>query len=179
MQGFEHIRDQIQAGMRAHLPDRIQRLGWDAERLAAHQQAGLRRLVGHAMAHSAFHAERLRGFDPDRLTLEDLERLPVMTKSEMMARFDAVVTDPRLTRGLAEQALEATRDEPTPLFDRYFAFARAAVQACAGCSSTTPSPWPSSSAPCCVRSRRASRRWADPRPAASRRRSSRRARPCT
>lgn len=123
MPAFERIRDEIQAELRAHLPESIRRLNWDAERLAAHQQASLRRLVGHARSHSQFHAERLKGIDPDRLNLEDLATLPAMTKAEMMARFDATMTNPGLTLRLVEQALEATADVPTPLLDRYFAFA--------------------------------------------------------
>jgi hypothetical protein len=44
----------------AHLP----RLGWDADRLAAHQLDCLRALLAHAMEHSPFHARRLAQVDP-------------------------------------------------------------------------------------------------------------------
>jgi len=78
------------------------RLGWDAAQLAAHQRERLRVLLTHAAAHSRFHARRLHGLDLSRFEVGDLARLPVMTKGQMMAEFDDVVTDRRLSRRLAE-----------------------------------------------------------------------------
>ena len=46
-----------------------------------------------------------------------------MTKSTMMARFDDVVTDRRLTRARVEAHLAATRDEPGHLLDEYMVLA--------------------------------------------------------
>ena len=90
----------LSARMSAELAWRLgpymQRLGWDAGQLAAHQRDRLRVLLAHAAEHSPFHAQRLRGLDLERLELTDLARLPVMTKSQMMAEFDDVVTDRRL-----------------------------------------------------------------------------------
>ena len=95
------------------------RLGWDAATLAAYQRERLRELLGHAAEHSPFHARRLRGIDPGRFELGDLARLPVMTKAQMMAEFDEVVTDRRLSRRLVEQHLAASLHEPGLLLDRY------------------------------------------------------------
>ena len=83
------------------------RLGWDASQLAHHQRERLRLLLTHAAGHSPFHARRLRWVDPSRLELADLARLPVMTKAEMMAQFDDVVTD----RRAAEHHPPVGRDE--------------------------------------------------------------------
>jgi len=95
------------------------RLGWDAATLAAHQRDRLRELLGHAAEHSPFHARRLRGIDPGRFEVGDLARLPVMTKTQMMAEFDDVVTDRRLSRRLVEQHLAASLREPGLLLDQY------------------------------------------------------------
>lgn len=100
-----------------------QRLGWDAGQLAAHQRDRLRALLGHAAEHSPFHARRLRGLDPGRFEAGDLARLPVMTKSQMMASFDDVVTDRRLGRRLVERHLAASAHEPGLLLDQYVCLA--------------------------------------------------------
>ena len=117
----------LPARMSAELAWRLgpytQRLGWDAGQLAAHQRDRLRVLLEHAAEHSPFHARRLRGLDPERLELTDLARLPVMTKSQMMASFDDVVTDRRLSRGLAERHLAASAHQPGLLLDQYVCLA--------------------------------------------------------
>ncbi len=117
----------LSARMSAELAWRLgpymQRLGWDAGQLAAHQRDRLRVLLAHAAEHSPFHAQRLRGLDLERLELTDLARLPVMTKSQMMAEFDDVVTDRRLSRRLAERHLAASARQPCLLLDQYVCLA--------------------------------------------------------
>jgi phenylacetate-coenzyme A ligase PaaK-like adenylate-forming protein len=120
---FSALRAELQRALNAGMPAQIERLGWSADRIAAHQRDGLRRLVAHAVAHSPFHRERLRGVDPSSLELEDLSAFPVMTKPEMMDRLDDVLTDPRVTAAIAEHALDATGSEPVPFGDRCFALA--------------------------------------------------------
>lgn len=61
--------------------------------LEAWQAVRLRALVAWAAARSVAWRERLHGVDPARARLEDL---PVLTKDELMARFDDLVTDPRV-----------------------------------------------------------------------------------
>ena len=117
----------LQTRMSAELIWRLgqytQRLGWDAGQLAAHQRDRLRVLLEHAAEHSPFHARRLRGLHPERVELTDLARLPVMTKSQMMASFDDVVTDRRLSRRLAERHLAASARQPGLLLDQYVCLA--------------------------------------------------------
>jgi phenylacetate-CoA ligase len=66
------------------------------ESLDRYQGERLESVVRHAAAHSPFYRERLAGV-VDRDPVE-LSRLPVLDKSEMMERFDELVTDGRLRR---------------------------------------------------------------------------------
>ena len=117
----------LPALMSAELTRRLgpytERLGWDASQLAHHQRERLRLLLAHAAGRSPFHARRLRWVDPSRFELADLARLPVMTKAEMMAQFDAVVTDRRLSKHQVEQHLAASAREPSLLLDEYVCLA--------------------------------------------------------
>jgi phenylacetate-CoA ligase len=67
---------------------------WDRARLQAFQQERLTALVRHAVARSPFYRELYAGVDPDGPI--ELAKLPIVAKAEVMARFDEVVTDPRL-----------------------------------------------------------------------------------
>ena len=80
-------------------------------------------LLAYAAEFSPFHARRLRGLDLSRFEVGDLARLPVMTKAQMMAEFDEVVTDRRLSRRLAEQHLAASVRIPGLLLDDYVCLA--------------------------------------------------------
>ena len=91
----------------AAAPESIDRLSWSREQIDAHQQAAMRRLLAHAVEHSGFHARRLSGVDIDGWRLADLAALPVMTKHDMMAAFDSVLTDPSVTKQRAEDHLAA------------------------------------------------------------------------
>jgi len=95
------------------------RLSWDASELAAWQRERLRVLLAHAAEHSRFYADRLRGLEVSRFEVGDLVRLPVMTKTQMMAGFDDLVTDRRLSRRLAEQHLAASAHRAGLLLDEY------------------------------------------------------------
>jgi hypothetical protein len=111
------------ARFRADLLAHIDRLTWDRARLQALQLDRLRALLRQAKLRSPFHAERLAEVDPDRVGLDDLAALPIMTKAEMMAAFDEVVADPRLSRSLVEAHLAATTTEPTELLGEYVVLA--------------------------------------------------------
>ena len=113
------LRARMSGTIGAQLPGHRQRLHWSSARLAAFQRDRLRALLARAMERSPFHAARLRGIDPARFELADLPRLPVMTKAEMMADFEAAVTDPRLTRDLVEQHLAGSAAEPSLLLGDY------------------------------------------------------------
>ena len=63
---------------------------WPRERLEHHRQQRLTELTTYAREHSPFWRERLPAGAPD------LEAVPVLGKSELMDRFDELVTDRRL-----------------------------------------------------------------------------------
>ena len=113
----------FQRELPARIPEHIGRLSWSADRIAAHQIAGLRRLLAHAMEHAPFHARRLAGVNPDRFALEDLPSLPVMTKADMMEHFDEVVTGRRLTLAAVEAHLSKIQEEPELLAGEYLCLA--------------------------------------------------------
>jgi hypothetical protein len=111
----ERLRTRLVNAIARQMPEHIERLGWDAGRLAAHQRDRLRALLARAIADSPFHAGRLRGVDPDRFELADLARLPVVTKAQMMENFDTATTDRRLTRDLVEQHVARCVTDPSLL----------------------------------------------------------------
>ena len=120
---FADLRDRIQADIFAGMPAHVDRLTWSADRLRDWQRERLRVALAAAKRGSPFHARRLAGVNPSRFELADLPGLPVMTKAEMMAEFDDVITDRRLTREAAERALAATGTVPQPLPGGYMCIA--------------------------------------------------------
>jgi len=116
---LELLRTRVSGAVGGQMPQHLERLGWDAGRLAAWQRDRLRALLARAIAGSPFHARRLRGVDPDRFELADLARLPVMTKADMMENFDAVTTDRRLRRDLVERHLAGSVTDPSLLLGDY------------------------------------------------------------
>lgn len=95
------------------------RLQWDSEQLAAHRQQALRAFVRHAQDRSAWHAQRLAGVETERLTEADLPSLPTMSKDDLMANWDQIVTEPRLTLATAERHLDGLGDEGAYLLDEF------------------------------------------------------------
>ena len=61
--------------------------GWSAERLARHQSEALAELRRHAYARSPFYRRHHAG-----LTTARLEEVPPVTKSDLMADWDEIVT---------------------------------------------------------------------------------------
>jgi phenylacetate-CoA ligase len=120
---LDALRARFDEALGARLPDHIGRLSWDAGRLAAHQRQRLRALLACAIERSPFHARRLAGIDPGRFELGDLAGVPVMSKEQMMAGFDELATDRRLSRPQAEAHLMACVEEPSLLFGRYVCLA--------------------------------------------------------
>ncbi len=120
MSSIEEQRAQHMALAMQMAPEMMARLDWDAERLHAHRTEALRMLVRIAVDRSPWHRKRLAEVCPERLEVGDLPALPVMTKADVMANFDEVVTDDRLTLAAVEEYLTeaATRgyllDEYTP-----------------------------------------------------------------
>jgi phenylacetate-coenzyme A ligase PaaK-like adenylate-forming protein len=75
---------------------------WSAEMIAQERQERLRALLRVAQERSPWHAARLRGIDPDTFREDGLSRLPPMNKSDLMASWDAIVTDRRVTLDQAD-----------------------------------------------------------------------------
>lgn len=117
------FRDRVCADGMAALPTHVVRLRAAPSDVAALQQAGLSRLLDHAVRHSPFHRARLAGVDIRIISASDLTALPVMTKEQMMSSLDDVFTDSRLTRARVEQALAETEETPVPIDGEFLALA--------------------------------------------------------
>lgn len=90
--------------LRRHLRARER---WSPDRLRVHQEKAVRDLRAHALARSPFYRRFHAGLE-DR----PLAELPVLTKAELMANFDDVVTDREVRFADVEAHLgEITRDE--------------------------------------------------------------------
>jgi phenylacetate-CoA ligase len=102
--------EQLVRRQRAELQDAylkgVRRLRWDAGRLAAERERRLRELLVWAADRSPFWRERLAGHDLANFTESDLPSLPVLTRAEMMAEFDRVVTAPGLTLARIQDHLD-------------------------------------------------------------------------
>jgi len=103
---YEQLRQKHVAELAARMPEYVQRLDWPADKLRAERERRLRALVRKAQESSPWHRERLGGIDTDALREEDLESLPTMTKDDLMANWDGIVTDKRLSLEMVESHLE-------------------------------------------------------------------------
>jgi phenylacetate-CoA ligase len=121
--GVDALRARFGAALAGHLTHHVERLRWDAELLADHQRDRLRALLACAVQRSPFHARRLAGVDPQRFELDDLAGLPVMSKEQMMAGFDELPADRRLSRARVERHLAASAAEPSLLLGEYVCLA--------------------------------------------------------
>jgi phenylacetate-CoA ligase len=97
----------------------VRRLRWDADRLAAERERRLRELLVFAADRSPFWRERLAGRDLASFTESDLSSLPVLTKAEMMAEFDRLVTVPGLTLSRIRQYVYQSQGKDAYLDDKY------------------------------------------------------------
>lgn len=117
---YEQLRQRHLARAGELLPPMLDRLTWPAERLAEHRTTELRRLLRVAREASPWHRERLAGVDIDSVDESDLSAVPVMTKDDLMAHFDDIVTDDRLRLDVVEEHLAGLTSDAY-LFDRYHA----------------------------------------------------------
>jgi phenylacetate-coenzyme A ligase PaaK-like adenylate-forming protein len=108
---YEERRRQHLAALAELMPEQIERLRWPAERLRRERRERLRDLLRVARSSSPWHAGRLAGVDPDTFTEADLPSLEPMTKDDLMANWDAVVTDRRLSLDLVERHLAGLRSD--------------------------------------------------------------------
>src|SRR5215813_8925362 len=119
---FDELRTRQTADRDAALPRYMRQLQWSAEELRMERERRIRILLATAKARSPWHRERLRNVDAASFTEADLPSLPTMTKADLMDNFDAVVTDPRLTRDVVDAYVERLPENPY-LFDRYLIIA--------------------------------------------------------
>ena len=93
------------------MPEVVTRLAWSRSQIEDFQTKALRELLTHAQNHSTWHAQRLAHIDPSRATITDLARIPPMTKADLMAHWDEIVTVPGASLHEAEQALRDMTDQ--------------------------------------------------------------------
>lgn len=127
MATYQATRLLHQAHAAEQLLHHFDQLTWSPERLREHRERRLRRLLVLARERSPWHRQRLSGLDLDRLELDrldeaQLEAIPPMTKHDLMANFDQIVTDPRLTLRSVEDHLAGLQSDAY-LLERYHAIA--------------------------------------------------------
>lgn len=108
-QVYEALRAGHLAEVRAALMDHVARLDWPGERIAQYRTERLRALLAIARARSPFHAARMGDLDPATATVDDLARLPPMTKQDAQDGWDSIITTPGLDRAGAERVLADQR----------------------------------------------------------------------
>ena len=122
VEAFEQLRARHAADRDAALPALVRQLDWSADQLRAERERRMRILLDTAKRLSPWHRDRLRHVDAATFTERDLPSLPTMTKDDLMGNFEAVVTDPRLTRDVVDAYVERLPENPY-LFDRYLVLA--------------------------------------------------------
>ena len=93
----------------------IDRERWPRERLLEFQRRRLRAIVQHAVANSPYYHRAIGDVGNADV---NLQQLPVLTKTTLMAEFDRIVTDRRLRLADAERHLASDR-AGEPLFGEY------------------------------------------------------------
>jgi phenylacetate-coenzyme A ligase PaaK-like adenylate-forming protein len=73
-------------------------------------------LIEFARQRSSFYRDLYRGLPPDE---RSLTRLPPVTKGQLMAHFEAVLTDPEVTRAVVRRFLADPHRVGQPLLERY------------------------------------------------------------
>jgi phenylacetate-CoA ligase len=111
MTTYEDLRQRHLAYWTSIISEHVGRLGWPVERLQRERDERLRSLLRVAQGKSSWHRKRLRRVDPDTVREEDLQRLEPMTKDDLMAHWDEIVTDSHLTLGMAESHLAGLRSD--------------------------------------------------------------------
>jgi hypothetical protein len=119
---YEELREKHLTELKALLPAYTERLSWSADRLNQEREEKLRTLVRLAKERSPWHCKRLVDIDPETLTEADLDRIPPMTKSDLMDHWDDIVTDRRLNLDLVNSHLESLTTDQY-LLDEYHAVA--------------------------------------------------------
>ena len=120
----EQRRNAFGAELLSKLPAEVEKVTWPLERLWELRNERLRALIRHAKAHSPWHADRLAHVDANTLDGGDLSAIPVMTKADLMANWDDIVTERRLTLEMATDHLARIATEGHGfLLDEYLVLA--------------------------------------------------------
>lgn len=88
---------------------------WTREGLLAHQDKMLMALLRHAATNSPYYRETIGELVASGRPIDEF---PIMNKTKLMANFDAIVTDRKLTRKLIEQHVNSERSGEL-LLDNY------------------------------------------------------------
>ena len=94
-QSYDSIRQRHVDYMWQLMPEYVNRLRWSRAEIEAEQTRALRSLLDHARMHSPWHKDRLAGINPSTATIADLDKVPPMTKEDLMSNWDSIVTDKR------------------------------------------------------------------------------------
>ena len=108
---YETLRARQIGEFAAALPEYAARYRWPAERVRAERERALRALLAAAKRKSPWHARRLAHIDPETFTESELDRLPAMTKSDLMSHYDEIVTDRRINLALVEDHLARLKSD--------------------------------------------------------------------
>lgn len=112
-EGAALLRDRHLERFQALLSEYQRRIDWSAEQLHEQRSQALRNLVEVAVERSRWHGTRLEPLRVDHLSDDELlQQLPVMTKTDLMASFDEIVTDTQLNRRMCENHLEGVPSDP-------------------------------------------------------------------
>jgi phenylacetate-coenzyme A ligase PaaK-like adenylate-forming protein len=122
MADYESTRRRHRENAMVRLPAHLERLGWSAAQLHDWRTDRLRELLAIARDRSAWHRTRLASVDIEHMDEERLRALPPMTKDDLMAHFDAIVTDPRVTLEVVDAHIAALTGDAY-LFDELHAVA--------------------------------------------------------
>ena len=107
------------AGAVARIPEILARIKWSPGQIRQEREARLRQLLQVARERSPWHRERLARVGIDHLGDQELATLPMMTKTDLVATFDRIVTDPRLTLDLVNEHISnLTAGAPSDLSQR-------------------------------------------------------------
>lgn len=119
---YEKLRAQQIVDLLTRIPGSMRHVKWSREQVGAERQRRLRSLIKVAKEKSQWHRERLRNVDADSITEADLARLPVMTKADLMANFDRIVTDKRLSLDVVNEHVSSLKEDRY-LLDNYHVIA--------------------------------------------------------
>lgn len=118
--GFDEVAEVARGRVLSTLFELLGRLHWTGPTLEEHRTSALAEMLTFAGEHSTWHAERLGTVDPAGVTPNDLSALPTMTKADLMANWDGIVTDPRLSLDLVREHLaRVDREGLSFLLDEY------------------------------------------------------------